>query len=204
MKNIIIVCIACGLLILTGGKSQAGEVVQGKLVVKDDFSDSSSLWQQLDGKWIFDHGVVTQVATKDHYPLILRTDQQYGDIDLSVDFKPISGRIDASGGLVFRAVDKDNYYLVRANALENNFRLYTFKKGTRCYIASAFVTPPSPNKFHTLRVVAKGDHIQVYFDGKLYIDHHDSSYQKGYVGLWTKADSVTEFDNLVVTELSAE
>jgi len=204
MKNVVILLVVCCLLILSGGTNRATAAVHEKLSLVDDFSSTSSLWQQQEGEWVFDLGVVRQIATKDHYPLIFRIDHKFSNVDVSVDFKPISGRIDASGGLVFRAVDKDNYYLVRANALENNFRLYTFKKGTRCYIASAFVTPPSPDKFHTLRVVAKGDHIQVFFDGKLYIDHHDSSYQKGFVGLWTKADSVTEFDNLVVTELPSE
>jgi len=164
--------------------------------VSDDFSAVDSSWTQWSGTWIFAREVLQQSATAEYYPLILRQDNQYRDIDVSVDFKPISGRIDASGGLVFRAVDKGNYYLVRANALENNFRLYTFKKGYRHQIASARVVAPELGRFHQMRVVAQGAHIQAYLDGTLYIDHHDSSFVQGYVGLWTKADSVTEFDNL--------
>jgi len=173
-------------------------------MVSDDFSTEHSSWKQCSGKWVFAQGVLHQATTAEYYPLILRLDQKYGDIDVSVDFKPISGRIDASGGLVFRAVDKGNYYIVRANALENNFRLYTFKKGYRHQLASAKVSAPELGNFHQIRIVAQGDHIQAYLDGTLYLDHHDSSFVKGYVGLWTKADSVTEFDNLQITGVADE
>lgn len=172
--------------------------------VSDDFSTEDSSWKQWSGKWIFTRGVLHQSATAEYYPLILRQDKQYGDTDISVDFKPISGRIDASGGLVFRAVDEKNYYIVRANALEDNFRLYTFKKGYRRQIASAKVLVPELGKIHQIRVVVQGDHIQAYLDGTLYLDHHDTSFAEGYVGLWTKADSVTEFDNLQITGVAAE
>ena len=163
-------------------------------ILKDDFSKKDSSWSIKKGQWNFENGVLKQSATNERFPLILLEKEKFSDVDVSVKFKPISGRIDASGGLVFRAVDKDNYYIVRANALEDNFRLYTFKNGRRSEIASATVTPPTLGEFHTIRVVAKGEHIQAYLDGKLYIDHNDSSFSKGYVGLWTKADSVTEFD----------
>ena len=94
-----------------------------------------------------------------------------------------------------------NYYIVRANALEDNFRLYTFINGRRSQIASASVDLPALNKVHQMRVVAKGDHIQAYLNGKLQIDYHDKTFSNGYIGLWTKADSVTIFDNLTVKSL---
>jgi len=169
--------------------------VANSTTLKDDFSKQESAWSIKKGQWSFENGVLKQSATNERFPLILLEKEKLSDVDISVKFKPISGRIDASGGLVFRAVDKDNYYIVRANALEDNFRLYTFKNGRRSEIASATVTPPTLGEFHTIRVVAKGEHIQAYLDGKLYIDHNDSSFSKGYVGLWTKADSVTEFDD---------
>jgi len=165
-------------------------------ILQDDFSKKNSLWSIKSGQWSFENGLLKQQAINESFPLILLEKEKLTDVDVSVDFKPLSGDIDASGGLVFRAVDKNNYFIVRANALEDNFRLYTFKNGHRSEIASATVTPPSLGKFHTIRVVAKGEHIQAYLDGKLYIDHNDSSFSEGYVGLWTKADSVTEFDNL--------
>ncbi len=166
----------------------------------DDFSTQNSNWKSYKGEWVFRDNIVVQNSIKDYFPLILWEGKSFDDIDISVDFRPISGLIDASGGVVFRAVDKDNYYIVRANALEDNFRLYTFKDGIRSQIATATVTPPSIGKFHKIRVVAKGDSIKAYLDGKLLIDHKDSSFKSGYIGLWTKADSITEFDNLELSK----
>jgi 3-keto-disaccharide hydrolase len=120
----------------------------------------------------------------------------YTDVDVSTRFKPISGREDASGGIVFRFSD-GRYYVVRANALEDNFRLYYYDRGRR-QLASARVQPPALGQWHTLRVVAIGDHIQAYFNGQLLLDHHDARFRSGQVGLWTKADSVTAFDDLIV------
>jgi len=164
--------------------------------IKDDFSSKNSAWKAFKGNWQFKDSEVEQNSTNDYFPVILRTDQQFSDLDMSIRFTPLSGRIDASGGIIFRAKDENNYYIVRANALEDNYRLYTFINGSRSQIASATVTPPALNKASTMRVVTKGDHIQAYLNGKLEIDYHDKTYNKGYIGLWTKADSVTRFDNL--------
>ncbi|MCB4781195.1 MAG: DUF1080 domain-containing protein [Sulfurovum sp.] len=169
------------------------------ITLSDDFSEQDSAWSPKVGKWSFVNGVLKQSATSHTFDVILYQKQKFSDVDVSVDFKPISGRIDASGGIIFRAEDRDNYFIVRANALENNFRLYAFKDGYRHQIATARVKTPSIAKIHTIRVVAKGDHIQAYLNGKLYIDHIDNSFSSGYVGLWTKADSITEFDNLKIS-----
>jgi hypothetical protein len=171
----------------------------GGITLSDNFSVKNEFWHDYAGEWIFKDGVLRQAGTKEYFPLILRKDREFRDLDISVDFKPISGRIDASGGVVFRAKDGANYYIVRANSLEGNFRLYTFKNGDRRQIASARVTAPALGQYHQIRVVAKGDHIQAYLDKVLLLDHHDTAFTKGYVGLWTKADSVTEFDNLEVS-----
>jgi hypothetical protein len=165
----------------------------------DDFSRRDPAWHPHEGTWVWQSGQLLQTATDRYFPLILREKERFSTLDLSVRFKPISGRIDASGGLVFRAQDAANYYIVRANALEGNYRLYTFKNGIRHQIASASVTPPILGQWHTLRITAQGDHIQAWLDGTLYLDHHDDSFATGYVGLWTKADSVTAFDDFRVT-----
>jgi hypothetical protein len=165
---------------------------------KDDFGAKNATWKQYEGEWVFANGALTQTARDKYFPLILLENEKYGNVDISVKFESMSGRIDASGGLVFRAQDSKNYYIVRANALEDNFRLYYFKDGGRYEIASANVTPPTMKHYSTIRVVAKGDHIQAYLNGKLEIDHHDKRYSRGYVGLWTKADSVTAFDDFEV------
>jgi len=177
--------------------------IENQKNIVDDFSKKDMSWSIKSGQWAFENGVLKQGATNESFPLILLENKKFSDLDISVKFRPLSGRIDASGGVVFRAIDKENYFIVRANALENNFRLYTFKNGYRSEIASATVTSPQLGQFHTIRVVAKGEHIQAYLDGKLYIDHQDNSFSEGYVGLWTKADSVTEFDDFT-TQVSVE
>lgn len=201
MKNIlasVLVVLFC-LMGCDSGASDAKTisiVAEDGIYLSDSFSKKNASWHQIAGEWIFKDGVVRQISTKEYFPLTLRMDREFRDLDISVDFKALSGRIDASGGVVFRAVDGGNYYIVRANSLEGNFRLYTFKNGTRRQIASARVTAPTLGEYHQIRVVAKGDHIQAYLDKILLLDHHDTSFTKGYIGLWTKADSVTEFDNL--------
>ena len=140
--------------------------------------------------------VLVQRATENAFNVIVAPGGPYGDVDVSMKFKPISGREDASGGIVFRFTD-GTYYVVRANALEDNFRLYSYDRGRR-QLASANVKPPALGQWHTVRVVAVGDHMQAWLDGKLYLDHRDQRFKSGRVGLWTKADSVTAFDDLVI------
>ncbi len=167
-------------------------------LINDDFSSQNSAWKAYVGNWQFKQGELQQSSIDNDFPCVLREDKRFKNLDISVDFKPVSGRIDASGGIIFRAEDEDNYYIVRANALENNYRLYTFVDGLRHELASAKVTPPTINAWHQMRVVAKGDHIQAYLDGQLQLDYHDKTFTEGYTGLWTKADSVTAFDNFTV------
>ena len=161
-------------------------------------------WTTVHGQWAVEEmagapsgkKVLVQRATKNEFNVIVAPPGSYGDVDVSMRFKPISGREDASGGIVFRFND-GKYYVVRANALENNFRLYYYDRGRR-QLASASVQAPALGQWHTVRVVAVGDHIQAWLDGKLYLDHHDRRFRSGRVGLWTKADSVTAFDDLTI------
>jgi 3-keto-disaccharide hydrolase len=111
-------------------------------------------------------------------------------------FKPISGQEDASGGIVFR-FEAGKYYVARANALEGNFRLYSYDRGRR-ELASASVKAPALGQWHAVRLVAIGDHIQAWLNGTLYLDHRDSRFKSGRMGLWTKADSITAFDDLTI------
>src|SRR5207253_9925086 len=140
--------------------------------------------------------VLVQRATANAFNVIVAPSGPYTDIDVSVRFKPMAGREDASGGIVFRFAE-GHYYVVRANALENNFRLYYYDRG-RHQLATATVQPPALGQWHTLRVVAIGDHIQAYLDSKLLLDHRDSRFKAGQIGLWTKSDSVTAFDDLEI------
>jgi hypothetical protein len=114
---------------------------------------------------------------------------------VEVKFKPISGSEDAAGGVVWRWKDGDNYYVARANALENNVSLYYTQNGRRNTIK--YVNAPvAKTQWHTLRVEFSGRHIQVSLDGKAYIEVDDDHIVgPGAVGVWTKADSVTSFDD---------
>jgi hypothetical protein len=168
--------------------------------------ESGSLdgWQTVTGRWAIEEmpeapsgkRVLVQRATENAFNVIVAPGGSYTDIDVAVRFKPISGREDASGGIVFR-FEPGRYYVVRANALEGNFRLYYYERG-RHELASASVTPPALGRWHTLRLVAVGDRMQASLDDRLLLDHRDARFRAGQVGLWTKADSVTAFDDLTV------
>ena len=161
-------------------------------------------WTVIDGRWTVEEmpgapsgkKVLVQRATRNPFDVIVAPPGPYTAVDVSVKFNPISGREDASGGIVFRFAD-GRYYVVRANALEDNFRLYAYDRGRR-QLASARVTPPALGRWHSLRVVAVGDHMQAWLNGGLYLDHRDARFKSGRIGLWTKADSITAFDDLVI------
>lgn len=129
------------------------------------------------------------------YPVCIKEDTSLKDGFVEVKFKPISGKEDQAGGLIWRAQDSNNYYIARANALENNVTIYhtinrrrTEKKRTNTKVAS--------NAWHTLRVDFQDNHFTVTFDGKKSIEWDDNTFKEaGKVGVWTKADSVTLFDD---------
>ena len=160
-------------------------------------------WIKVNGQWTIEEfdgapsgkRVLVQRARKNEFNVIVAPSGPYTDLDVSMKFKPISGREDASGGIVFRFSD-GKYYVVRANALEDNLRLYYYDRGRR-QLASARVKAPALGQWHTVRVVAVGDHIQAWLDGTRNLDHRDARFTAGRVGLWTKADSVTAFDDLI-------
>lgn len=124
----------------------------------------------------------------------------YRDLDMSVVLKTVRGKIDQGGGLLWRSKDADNYYVVRVNPLEANFRLYKVVAGKRTQLASADVERVE-RKWQTIRVLHQGDRIRCFLDGQQEIDVKDSTFREpGRIGLWTKADAVTSFDNLSVSE----
>jgi 3-keto-disaccharide hydrolase len=129
------------------------------------------------------------------FPWCVKTDTSIENGSVEVKFKAISGREDAAGGIVWRWKDRDNYYVARANALENNVSLYHTTNGRRNTIK--YVNAPVPkNRWHTLRVDFAGTSIRVELDGQVYIEEQDDHIRgAGAVGVWTKADSVTAFDD---------
>ena len=137
-------------------------------------------------------------ATDYRFPLLIADEGSFKDLELTVRFKPVSGEVDRAGGLVFRLKDANNYYIVRANALEDNYRLYHVVAGKRRQFAGANFKVTS-GEWHELRVECVGNKIICYYDGAKKIEATDDTFKDaGKVGLWTKADSVTYFDDLKV------
>ena len=129
------------------------------------------------------------------YPLAVKDDTNLRDGFVEVKFKPLSGGEDQAGGIIWRCKDADNYYICRANALENNVRIYHFVKGKRTQFKGANL-PVAANQWHTLRVDFSGKRFTVIFNGKELFNAEDETIaDAGKVGLWTKADSVTLFDD---------
>ena len=131
------------------------------------------------------------------FPWCVKKSTSLADGFVEVKFKPEAGNEDQAGGIVWRWKDGDNYYVARANALENNVSLYYTEAGRRKTLK--YVDAPVPGKiWHTLRVEFAGRRISVALNGKTYIEYEDSHISgPGAVGVWTKADSVTAFDDFV-------
>jgi hypothetical protein len=135
-------------------------------------------------------------STNFRFPVATLEQPILKDVRVGVRCKVISGRVDQACGLVARYRDDGNYLITRANALEDNIRLYTVRDGKRDEIASHDIEV-TPNVWHDYRFEVRGDHLQVFWDGQPVLDHHDATFtDAGRVGLWTKADSVTHFDDL--------
>ena len=137
-------------------------------------------------------------TTNDRFPLCIYEPLTAKDVEVAVQFKAVAGKVDQAAGLVARFQDKDNYYITRANALENNVRLYKVVKGTRKQFAGVNV-PVSAGAWHTLKLAVQGARFQVFFNEQRVFEATDETFtDAGKVGLWTKADSVTYFDNLSI------
>ncbi len=129
------------------------------------------------------------------YPVCLKDDTSVKNGFVEVKFKPVSGTEDRAGGVIWRAKDADNYYIARANALEDNITIYHTIKGRRVAFKNVEEKVTS-GQWHTLRVEFADDKFTVVFDGKRVIEASDDSFKDaGKVGVWTKADSVTLFDD---------
>lgn len=139
--------------------------------------------------------------TDNRFPVAVSDKPLLRDVSVSVRCKPVGGRVDRACGLVWRYIDENNYYLTRANALEDNVCWYYVQNGRRVEVKRAKVKVAS-GVWHTLRADMRGDHIEVYFNGTKLIDVHDVRFTAaGKVGVWTKADSYTLFDDLTATAL---
>lgn len=182
----------------TSGLTAGGGPVDWRVIEANDAPSGKHVVAQL-----------SRDGTDSRYPLLVLDAVTAKDVDVSVRFKPVSGEVDQAAGIVWRWQDKDNYLIVRANALENNVVAYKTVGGKRTSIgikdnakAYGVKAPVLAGKWSTLRVRMVGDTAQIHLDGKKLFEVDTTAITSpGRVGLWTKADSVTWFDDLEVTSL---
>jgi len=146
--------------------------------------------------------------TAGRFPLAVWQGASIRNGEVSVAFKTVAGAVDQAAGIVWRYQDQNNYYIVRANALENNVVLYKVENGVRLSIAPKGLPSRSygvkhdvpKGQWHTLRIAFKDNLFSVFFNGDRLFETEDHTFTKpGKTGLWTKADSVTYFDDFSVT-----
>jgi hypothetical protein len=135
------------------------------------------------------------------FPLAIHEASSAANLDAVIRFKAVAGKVDQAGGIAIRVRDADNYYVVRANALEDNVRFYRVVDGRREQLEGANVKVTS-NEWHTLGLRAEGERFTVTYDGKTLYSATDKTFASaGKIALWTKADSVTRFDQIRITAL---
>ena len=161
-------------------------------------------WRVVDDPTASNRRVIAQTSadpTDYRFPLAVYQRVSVTNVDVQVRFKPVAGKVDQAGGIVVRLATPDDYYVVRANALEDNVRFYRVVKGKREELKGAN-TKVASNQWHTLALRAEGDRLTISFDGKQLFTVQDKTFTgAGRVGLWTKADSVTYFDTIAITSL---
>jgi hypothetical protein len=168
--------------------ARTGQGAEGKWIVRDDPSKPGS------------HVLVQESAdpTDYRFPLAVVKEGSYKDVTLSVRARPVSGQVDQGFGMVWRYKDPNNYYITRCNADEDNCTIYHTVGGRR----RPFQNKPikvAKNTWHTLKLEASGDHFVVTYDRQKVLDAKDETFKEaGKVGLWTKADSVIEFDDFTI------
>jgi len=144
---------------------------------------------------------VSKDRTDYRFPLAIYKPYSGKDLEVSVRFKAVAGTVDEAGGVAVRLLTPGDYYIARANALEDNVRFYRVVKGKREQLAGANLKV-SANAWHTLALRAEGDRFTVSFDGKVLLSAQDRTFpDAGKVALWTKADSVTYFDTISIMTL---
>jgi len=127
-------------------------------------------------------------------------DSRYSDVELSVAFKAVAGDADQGGGFVWRYQDNNNYYICRMNPLEDNYRCYKVVAGKRIQLETKEGLKVPVNTWHTLKVKMAGDHVECYLDGEKQLDGKDATFKgAGKVGLWSKADAQSHFDDFKVS-----
>jgi hypothetical protein len=162
---------------------------------------AASVWAVLEDPSVEGGHVLAQTSadqTDYRFPLAIYDKVSAANVDVSVRFKAVAGRVDRAGGIAVRLTDADNYYVVRANALEDNVNFYRVVQGSRQQITGSS-TKVASGVWHVLGLRAEGDSFVISFNGKSLFTAKDSTFASaGEVALWTKADSVTHFHALTI------
>jgi hypothetical protein len=185
-------------------KGDAGKVPAGWKTAQTHKGKHSSIWKVMaDDTAPSKKGyVLAQTAESPNrvFNLCVVEDSRYKDVEISVAFKAIQGENDQGGGIVWRYQDANNYYVARMNPLENNYRVYKVVAGERKELKRKEDLKVKPGEWHTLKIRQEGNHLECFLGGKKMLDARDDTFTKaGKVGLWTKSDARTYFDNFTVS-----
>ncbi|MSP20593.1 MAG: DUF1080 domain-containing protein [Alphaproteobacteria bacterium] len=191
-------------LAVTFDQTAAGAVPEGWKVGATNGGAEPARWvvEEIGGRKVFSLVEPERRLPGDLYNVAWMPGTKVKDVDATVSIRANKGSQDQGGGLIWRASDANNYYVARYNPLEGNFRLYHVKDGRRTQLATAENLPIGTGEWFTMRIVQRGDHIEGYINGQKVLDARDRTFaEAGAIGLWTKADATTSFDDLVVKDL---
>lgn len=183
-----------------------GQAAEMKIDFKGETpSTESKMFSAVAGNWHIDKDDHTMVYAVDgrkrgpEFPLsVFKGVKEFKNGTIEVSFKAISGEEDQAAGIAFNIRSKDDYLMIRANALENNLILFKMEKGTRSSLHGINHVPTATNQWHTLKVALHGSKIEGYLDGKKYLEYTYKDNIGGEIGLWSKADSYVFFDKFTI------
>lgn len=186
----------------TFGKDDVGKLPKGWTADKTGKGEGS-VWKVVEDKTAPSKKGYALAQTAESpeamFNLCVADDTKHKDVEVSLAFKAVAGKKDQGGGIVWRYHCPNNYYVARMNPLEDNFRVYKVVSGKRTELKSADVKVPA-GEWHTMTIEMKDDAIACYLDGKKHLEVEDSTHKlAGKVGLWTKADAQTYFDDLKIS-----
>jgi hypothetical protein len=191
-------------IVVALGRAQPGQPPDGFLLARTG-QGAPGAWSVVDDTSVPAGRALAQTSadqTDYRFPLAIYDGITGKDVEVTVRFKAVAGRVDRAGGIAVRLTDADNYYVLRANALEDNVNFYRVVQGSRREIRGANAKVAS-EQWHTLSLKAVGDQYTIGFNDKTLFSVTDKTFPNaGKIALWTKADSVTRFDNLTIRTLS--
>ncbi len=184
-------------------RSDVGKVPSGWKAAQTHKGANSSVWKVVaDDTAPSKTGLVLAQTAESPgavFNLCVATDTRYKNVEVRMAFKAVRGKRDQGGGIVWRYQDANNYYVARMNPLEDNYRVYKVVAGKRIQLGTKEDLKVPAGEWHTLTVKMTGDHIECFLDGKKMLEARDDTIRNaGQIGLWTKADAQTYFDNFAV------